>query len=60
IFIAFWAIGLPLGIRLGYYGVGSIAPMQVLGYWTGLVIALILAAIALSAWLRMVARARLE
>lgn len=59
-FVAFWVIGLPLGIRLGYYGVGSIAPMQVYGFWTGLVTALILAAIALSAWLRMVARARLQ
>jgi Na+-driven multidrug efflux pump len=34
--------------------------MQVYGFWTGLVTALILAAIALSAWLRMVARARLQ
>ena len=60
IFVAFWVIGLPLGIRLGYYGIGSIEPMQVYGFWIGLVTALILAAIALSAWLRMVARARLE
>lgn len=58
-FVAFWVIGLPLGIRLGYYGVGSVAPMQVYGFWTGLVTALILAAVALSGWLRMVARARL-
>lgn len=58
-FVAFWLIGLPLGIRLGYHGIGNVAPMQVYGFWIGLVTALILAAIALSAWLRMVARARL-
>ena len=59
-FVAFWVIGLPLGISLGYHGIGSIAPMQVFGFWTGLVTALILAAIALSGWLRTVARARLQ
>jgi MATE family multidrug resistance protein len=59
-FVAFWVIGLPLGIRLGYHGIGSVAPMQLYGFWTGLVTALILAAIALSAWLRTVARARLQ
>ena len=37
IFVAFWVIGLPLGIRLGYYGIGSIEPMQVFGFWIGLV-----------------------
>ena len=58
-FVAFWLIGLPLGVRLGYHGIGSVPAMQVYGFWTGLVTALILAAIALSAWLRVVARERI-
>ena len=58
-FVAFWLIGLPLGVRLGYYGIGSVAALQVYGFWSGLVTALILAAIALAAWLRVVARERI-
>jgi len=58
-FVAFWLIGLPLGVRLGYHGIGSVPALQVYGFWTGLVTALILAAIALAAWLRVVARERL-
>ena len=58
-FVAFWLIGLPLGVRLGYYGFGGGAPMAVYGFWIGLVTALILAALALAAWLRVVARARI-
>ena len=57
-FVAFWLIGLPLGVRLGYYGIGNVPPLAVYGFWTGLVAALILAAIALAAWLRVVARER--
>lgn len=59
-FVAFWLIGLPLGVRLGYYGVRSVAALEVYGFWIGLVTALILAALALSAWLRIVARQRLQ
>ena len=55
-FVAFWAIGLPLGVRLGYYGFGQIPPMQIYGFWVGLVIALILAGLCLSQWLRYVAK----
>ena len=58
-FVAFWLIGLPLGVRLGYHGIGSVAALQVYGFWSGLVTALILAAIALAAWLRVVARQRI-
>ena len=58
-FAAFWLIGLPLGVHLGYYGIGDVPPLRVYGFWTGLVCALILAAIALSAWLRVVARGRI-
>jgi MATE family multidrug resistance protein len=58
--VAFWVIGLPLGMQLGYHGIGSLPPLQVYGFWIGLVTALILASIALSMWLRIVARARLH
>lgn len=58
--VAFWVIGLPLGMQLGYHGIGSLPAMQVHGFWIGLVTALILASIALSMWLRIVARARLH
>ena len=58
-FVAFWVVGLPLGMQLGYNGIGRIPPMEVYGFWTGLVTALILAGIALSMWLRVVAKARL-
>ena len=58
-FVAFWVIGLPLGMQLGYHGIGRIPPMEVYGFWSGLVAALILAGLALSAWLRVVAKARL-
>ena len=59
--VAFWLIGVPLGVRLGYHGLfgADAAPMAVYGFWTGLVTALILAAIALTAWLRVVARERI-
>ena len=55
-FAAFWVIGLPLGVRLGYYGFGATPPMEIYGFWVGLVTALILAALCLSQWLRFVAR----
>jgi Na+-driven multidrug efflux pump len=47
-------------MQLGYHGIGSLPAMQVHGFWIGLVTALILASIALSMWLRIVARARLH
>lgn len=58
-FAAFWGIGLPLGMQLGYRGIGDVGALEVYGFWIGLVTALILAALALSAWLRIVARSRL-
>jgi len=55
-FVVFWAIGLPLGVKLGYYGLGPIPPLEIYGFWIGLVTALLLAALCLSQWLRFVAR----
>lgn len=54
--LAFWVVGLPLGLRLGYYGFGQTPPMEIYGFWVGLVTALILAALCLSQWLRHIAR----
>lgn len=54
--VAFWGLGLPLGIRLGYYGFGATPPMEVYGFWIGLVTALIFAGLCLSQWLRHVAK----
>lgn len=56
-FVAFWLIGLPLGARLGYHGIGAVPAMAVYGFWTGLVTGLVVAAIALTLWLRSVTRA---
>jgi Na+-driven multidrug efflux pump len=55
-FVVFWAVGLPLGVKLGYYGFGPIPPLEIYGFWIGLVTALLLAALCLSQWLRFVAR----
>lgn len=57
-FLAFWAIGLPLGARLGYYGIGTVAPLQVYGFWIGLVVGLIIAALVLALWLHKVTTER--
>jgi MATE family multidrug resistance protein len=54
--LAFWVVGPPLGLRLGYYGFGQTPPMEIYGFWVGLVTALILAALCLSQWLRHIAR----
>ena len=54
--VAFWVVGLPLGLRLGYYGFGQTPPLEIYGFWFGLIAALILAALCLSQWLRHTAR----
>lgn len=58
--VAFWVIGIPLGVRLGYYGAGQYGPMQVYGFWVGLVAGLVVVSVALSALLRRVSRERLR
>jgi MATE family multidrug resistance protein len=52
---AFWCCGVPVGVWLGYYGVGTGGPLEVFGFWTGLLVGLVLVSIALVAALRRVA-----
>jgi len=52
---AFWCLGLPTGIWLGWFGIGGSGPLQVYGFWVGLVIGLVLVSLALVAALRRVA-----
>jgi len=54
--LSFWAVGIPLGVWLGYYGTASSGPMQVYGFWVGLVVGLVLVSIGLAGLLRKVAR----
>jgi MATE family multidrug resistance protein len=57
--VAFWCIGIPAGTWLGYHGVTG-DPMKVYGFWTGLVVGLVLVSVALVAVLRAVADAAIE
>src|SRR6185369_16091752 len=50
--VAFWVLGIPLGVRLGYHGVAGRGPMQVYGFWVGLVVGLVSVSIGLSLLLR--------
>jgi MATE family multidrug resistance protein len=54
---AFWLVGVPSGTWLAYRGFAAGAPMQVYGFWTGLVIGLVLVSVGLAMGLRSVARA---
>jgi MATE family multidrug resistance protein len=51
---AFWAVGVPIGTWLAYRGPAG-RPMQVYGFWVGLVIGLVLVSIALVIALRRIA-----
>ncbi|WP_341678141.1 MATE family efflux transporter [Niveibacterium sp. SC-1] len=53
---AFWVIGIPFGAWLGYHGLPGRAPMEVYGFWVGLLLGLVLVAIGLALALRHVAR----
>lgn len=58
--VAFWLIGIPGGTWLGYYGIGSRPPMQVYGFWAGLVTGLVLVSLGLALTLHRVADAALR
>lgn len=53
--VAFWLVGIPAGTWLAYRGLPSGAPMQVYGFWVGLVVGLVLVSLALALALRRVA-----
>ncbi|HWP19690.1 MAG TPA: MATE family efflux transporter [Burkholderiaceae bacterium] len=51
---AFWLIGIPLGAWLGYEGGFAAQPMEVHGFWIGLVVGLVVVSIGLLLSLRIV------
>ncbi len=55
--VAFWLIGIPAGTWLGYWGPPGSAPMEVYGFWVGLVVGLVLVSLGLAVALRKVADA---
>ena len=57
---AFWGLGVPVGTWLGWHGVGGSGPLQVYGFWVGLVIGLVTVSIGLALGLRHVADAALR
>lgn len=56
--VAFWGLGLPTGTWLGWHGWGGGRPMQVYGFWVGLVIGLVSVSVGLVLALRKVADER--
>jgi MATE family multidrug resistance protein len=52
--VAFWALGVPLGTWLGYRGWAGGAPLQVYGFWIGLVAGLVAVSAAVLVTLRRV------
>ena len=52
---AFWGLGVPTGVWLGWYGALGSGPLQVYGFWVGLVIGLVTVSIGLAIGLRHVA-----
>ncbi len=52
---AFWGLGVPVGTWLGWHGVAGSGPLQVYGFWVGLVIGLVTVSIGLALGLRHVA-----
>jgi MATE family multidrug resistance protein len=57
---AFWAVGVPSGTWLAYRGFVVGEPMKVYGFWTGLVIGLVLVSMGLAIELRKVANAAMR
>jgi MATE family multidrug resistance protein len=54
---AFWGLGVPVGVWLGWHGALGSGPLKVYGFWTGLVIGLVTVSVGLAAGLRRVADA---
>jgi MATE family multidrug resistance protein len=53
--VAFWAFGIPVGTWLAYRGFGTHGPLEVYGFWVGLVVGLVVVSLALVAALRKIA-----
>jgi len=52
---AFWLLGVPAGVWLGWFGAFGSGPLQVYGFWVGLVIGLVTVSLGLAAGVRHVA-----
>ena len=52
---AFWGLGVPVGVWLGWHGALDSGPLKVYGFWTGLVLGLVTVSLGLAAGLRRVA-----
>jgi len=52
---AFWLLGVPTGVWLGYFGALGSGPLQVYGFWVGLVVGLVTVSLGLAAGVRHVA-----
>ena len=52
---AFWGLGVPIGTWLGWHGAAGSGPLQVYGFWVGLVVGLVTVSIGLVLGLRQVA-----
>ena len=57
---AFWMLGIPVGIWLGWFGAFGSGPLQVYGFWVGLVLGLMAVSVGLAIGLRRVASAALR
>lgn len=57
---AFWLLGIPVGVWLGYTGVAGSGPLHVYGFWVGLVVGLVAVSIGLAAGVRRVGDAALR
>lgn len=53
--VAFWLVGVPTGTWLGLHGLPGRGPMEVYGFWVGLVLGLVSVSIGLTIALRKVA-----
>ena len=53
--VAFWGLGVPIGTWLGWWGLPGGAPLQVYGFWVGLVVGLVSVSIGLAIGLKRVA-----
>ncbi len=58
--VAFWGLGIPAGVWLGWFGALGSGPLRVYGFWVGLVLGLMVVAIGLALGLRHVANAALR
>jgi len=52
---AFWGLGIPVGVWLGWFGAFGHGPLQVYGFWVGLVLGLMSVSIGLAIGVRQVA-----